>query len=307
MVNARPNRKGVIVVPNELLGAHHWLHVVAVDPHDTVYRHVSLPENPTDFLDLRLARSLDSKRHFTQQKQITIVKQGGKFVLEDIASSKFEIYDSLDRIYALYATLSKDPKLAEFSFILQWPELTDKQKREKYSKYACHELNFFLYKKDALFFEQVVLPFIKNKKDKTFLDHWLVGADLESYLRPWKYARLNVVEQILLSQRIAADRDHTVRDVNDRFDLLPTNVDKVSLLFESALKGRALEATDRADLMFDLGGFGATADGMVEGQITESLGEQRRATLSRQLAITEDEAESLESARRRGGAQFGGP
>jgi hypothetical protein len=244
IVNARPNKKGVILVPNELLGGHHWLHVVAVDPRDTVYRSVSLPEKPTDFLDLRLARSLDSKRHFTQQQKISIVNQGGDFVLEDVASSKFEIYDSLGRVYALFATLSTDPKLAEFSFILPWPTLTDEQKREKYSKYACHELNFFLYKKEADFFQQVVLPFIKNKKAKTFLDHWLVGADVENYLQPWNYARLNVVEQILLSQRVDADREHTIHDVNDRFDLLPSNVDRISLLFKSALKGRALDADE---------------------------------------------------------------
>ncbi|MDP6466589.1 MAG: hypothetical protein QF918_02540 [Pirellulaceae bacterium] len=304
IVNTRPNKKGVIVVPNELLGAHHWLHVVAVDPHDTVYRSVSLPEKPTDFLDLRLARSLDSKRHFTQQKQISIVNQGGKFVLEDIASSKFEIYGSLDRIYALYATLSTDPKLAEFSFILQWPELTEEQKRQKYSKYACHELNFFLYKKDAVFFEQVVLPFIKNKKDKTFLDHWLVGADLESFLRPWNYTRLNVVEQILLSQRIAADRDHTVRDVNDRFDLLPSNVDRVSLLFKSALKGRALDKTSRLSLLEqEMEGVpasddGAALGGAARGAISETL-ELKANRPGRMSSRPLGESEGQEAAKRR--------
>jgi len=243
--NVRPDDHGVVVVPNALLGAHHWLHVVAVDPYDTIYRTVSLPEKPTDFVDLRLPRSLDADRHFSQQKKISVVKQGDTFVLEDVTSSNFEIYDSLNRVYALYTTLSQDSKLAEFRFLLEWPSLSDEQKQEKYSKFACHELNFFLHQKDSEFFERVVQPFIANKKDKTFLDLWLLGGDLEVYLQPWNYARLNVVEQILLSQRIEADRDATTRDVSDRFDTLPVDVVESGFWFSSALQGRALEQNVR--------------------------------------------------------------
>ena len=41
----------------------------------------------------------------------------------------------------------------------------------RYSKYACHELHFFLYHKDPEFFRTVVQPYLKNKMDKQFLDH----------------------------------------------------------------------------------------------------------------------------------------
>jgi len=41
--------------------------------------------------------------------------------IEDIANSKFEAYDSLAKVYGLYATISKDPKLAEFAFVLRRP------------------------------------------------------------------------------------------------------------------------------------------------------------------------------------------
>ncbi|MEK6594495.1 MAG: hypothetical protein AABZ67_15590, partial [Pseudomonadota bacterium] len=82
--------------------------------------------------------------------------------------------------------------LAEFSFLLRWPSLKPQEKLEKYSKYACHELNFFLFQKDRDFFMKVVLPYIQNKKDKTFLDHWLIGSDLSGYLQPWAFSRLNV-------------------------------------------------------------------------------------------------------------------
>ena len=134
-------------------------------------------------------------------KQITAVDGKQPFVLADITSSRFETYDSLARVYTLYATLSNDATLVEFGFVLNWPNLKPEEKREKYSKYACHELNFFLFQKDPEFFQTVVLPYLKNKKDKQFLDHWLLSDDLSAYLQPWHYAQLNVVERILLSQR----------------------------------------------------------------------------------------------------------
>ena len=77
------------------------------------------------------------------------------------------------------ATISGSPTLTEFNFILTWPNLKAEEKRKKYSKYACHELNFFLFHKDPKFFNDVVKPFITNKKDKTFMYDWLLGTKLD--------------------------------------------------------------------------------------------------------------------------------
>jgi len=244
LTNLRPDKKGVVTVKREDLGAHHQLHIVAVDPRNTAYREVSLPETQRKFSDLRLADGLDPKKHFTEQKQISIVQAKGKFVLSDILTSSFETYDSLDKVFALYATLSGNPTLVEFGFVLNWPNLKPEEKRKQYTKYACHELNFFLFRKDPEFFKTVVLPYIRNKKDKTFLDHWLLGDDLSDYLKPWAFAQLNIVERILLAQRIRAERPHTARHVRDLFDLIPPNIERFNHLFNTALKGRALETGD---------------------------------------------------------------
>ncbi|MDA1050033.1 MAG: hypothetical protein O3C40_06085 [Planctomycetota bacterium] len=242
LANLQPDEKGVVTIPLDKLGAHQDLHIVAVDPQSTAYRNVSLDEKPMKLFDLRLLAGLDTKRHFTQQKQVSVVDQGGQFVLPDIATSRFEAYDTLARVYSLYATLSGDAKLAEFSFILTWPTLDAAQKQALYSKYACHELNFFLLKKDRKFFDDVVRPYLANKRDKTLFDDWLLQYDMQEYLRAWNYARLNVAERILLSQRIANDRQHTTRDVLDQFSLLTPDRDRLNLLFLTAVKGRALEA-----------------------------------------------------------------
>jgi hypothetical protein len=144
----------------------------------------------------------------------------------------------------LYVTLSNNPTLIEFGFLMNWPNLKPEEKRVQYSKYACHELHFFLYHKDPEFFRTVVQAYLKNKKDKQFLDHWLLGDDLAAYAQPWGYTQLNATERILLSQRVAADRQHTVRDTADRFALIPPDVERFNTLFETALKGSALETGD---------------------------------------------------------------
>ncbi|MCP4811892.1 MAG: hypothetical protein GY888_05235, partial [Planctomycetaceae bacterium] len=202
---------------------------------------ISLPEIDTKYRDLRLANTLDSAKHFSQQKKIRVVPAGTPFVLPDVSTARFQVYDDLSKVYALYATLSGDETLAEFRFILGWPALKDTEKRALYSKYACHELNFFLYHKDPRFFELVILPYLANKKDATFVDHWLLNAKLDRYLDPWHHGRLNTLEQVLLGKRLQDESAHTLRAIRDRYQLLTPDLDILNELFDTALKGNALE------------------------------------------------------------------
>jgi hypothetical protein len=248
VLNQAPDKDGTVRVPRKALGPHTMIHVVAVDPLNTTYRSVTLPEQPARFVDLRLRSGLDPKGHFTQQKQVSVLLPGQKFVLEDVAGSRFEAYDSLAKAYGLYATLSRDPKLAEFAFLLNWPKLKPEEKRALYSKYASHELHFFLAKKDPAFFQAVVLTYLANKKDKTFMDRWLLKEDLSEYLQPWSYGRLNTVERILLAQRLPGEPVKTARYVNDLVRLQPPNIERFLTLFDTAVRGRALVTEDALGL-----------------------------------------------------------
>lgn len=244
LLNLIPNEKGLIEIKNEALGDHQHLHVVAIDPLNTTYRSLARPEIKPTFVDLRLLTGLDPKSHFTQQKQITVLPSEQPMMIADITTSKFEIYDSLPRVYGLYATLNRDPKLVEFAFILNWPTLDLAEKRKLYSKHASHELSFFLFKKDPEFFNAVIKPYLANKKDQTFLDHYLLGHDLSAFLLPWNHEQLNVVERILLAQRVQGERPATARHVTDLYSLLPPNVDAFIRLFDTAVQRSALETSD---------------------------------------------------------------
>ena len=146
-------------------------------------------------------------------------------------------------MYALYTTLSHDPKLAEFSFLLRWPKMKIEEKKELYSKHACHELSFFVFQKDKEFFTTVVKPYLANKKDKTFLDHWLLDDDLKSFTNPWNYQRLNIAERVLLARKIEGEKARASRHLSDLLKLLPPSLERELYLFDVAVAGSALDAS----------------------------------------------------------------
>ena len=243
-LNVIPDKDGLIKLTTKDVGPHAMIHVVAVDPLGTTSRSVTLTEKPAAFVDLRLKNGLNPTRHFTQQKQVTIVPKGQEFAIADVVGSRFQTYDSLAKVYSFYSTLSKNATLTEFGFILTWPKLKIEEKRDLYSKYACHELNFFLSKKDPQFFDAVVKPYLANKKDKTFLDHWLVGSDVSGYLKPWEYGRLNTVERVLLAQRLAGEPVRAARHLDDVLRLLPPNLDRQLFQFNVGVFSGGLDSDD---------------------------------------------------------------
>jgi len=283
LANLKPDAEGVVTIPRTALGAGQQVRVVALNANNAVYRELILPEAPLATRDLRLANALDSGKHFTEQKQVSLVTANQEFVIPDVAGSKVELYDTLPKVYGLYVTLSGDATLQEFGFINDWPKLKPEQKREKFAKYACHELNFFLYQKDPDFFAKVVQPYLRNKKDKTYLDRWLIGDDLGAWLKPWAYGRLNIFERILLAQKIKDENSATAQHIKDLQDMILPDLDRLNELFLTAIKGRALETKS------DIPGM----KGMMMPAAAEEVGAGRQLDIGVPLAsITESSDES---------------
>ncbi|HAN82480.1 MAG TPA: hypothetical protein DCQ59_04620, partial [Verrucomicrobiales bacterium] len=198
----------------------------------------------TTIRDLRLlTNALDPKSRFTEQEQVTLLKKGNTLKIPDLLNSKFEVYDHLGSVHRYFLTLKNDPVLREFSFITDWDSLAIEEKRLKYSKYACHELSFFISRKDPAFFKEVVRPHLANKKDLTFMDDYLLGNLLSKYYQSFEYVRLNVVERILLAQ---SDRKRMVAlglDLENRLALSSPNIDSAKLWFGAAVGGGAFGNT----------------------------------------------------------------
>ncbi len=242
--NLVPDKDGVVRIERKALGDRQHVQIYAEDLQNASWRTLTLPEAPTKFTDQRLARNLDPKTPFTQKKQITVLETGKSLTLADILTSELETYDTLGGIHSLFTTLSSDAHLTEFAWLLNWPKLKEDEKHAKYGEFACHELNFFLFRKDKPFFDTVVKPYLANKKDKTFMDEFLLGLDLAPYLEPWAYARLNIVERILLAQRIQNEAPNAARHVRELWEMIPPNPEQQDYLFETALRGRAMEFSD---------------------------------------------------------------
>ena len=242
LLNLTPDDEGYIEVARTDIEGNRQLQIVAVDPLTTVYRMVSLPDSRRQYGDLRLVKGLDPEKHYTRQKSIQILAKGDTFNIADISSARFASYDRLGDIYKVLLAQNSAPNLAEFEFALRWHELDEEKKSELYSKYSCHELNFYLMKKDPDFFESTIKPYIAHKYHKTFLDHWMLGSDLSDYLQPWNYQQLNVVERILLGKVVKEDSSHSQQHIDDLFALMPRDITHWNGRFEWALAGKRLDA-----------------------------------------------------------------
>jgi len=259
LLNLKPDENGRIRIERKALAGKPQLHVVAVDPRNTVFRSIALNEGTFELEDQRLKRPLDPAQGYAEQKLTTVAKpaegETQEVVLRDGRSAKFSLFDSLDPAFELLSTLRASNGgggLDEFRFLLRWPSLDAEEKRAKYSEFACHEVSFFLYHKDRAFFDRVIKPYLANKKDKTFLDHWLLGADLETYTEPWTFQRLNHVEKILLAGRLPGRSEATAEWIQHRNDLIPPNLEKDNQRFLSALQSGALGGGGQSEKLKEL-------------------------------------------------------
>ncbi len=239
-VNMKPNENGVVQIPKSNIGNAQQVVIVAVDFHSATSTIFTLPSVPLDRSDLRLAKALPSTQNFSQQRRIEFSPAGTTFELPSTSVPEIKVFDSIASVYSMFETISNDATLRTFRFILDWTDLSERDKQAKYSEFACHELNFYLFKKDPPFFESTVKPHLLNKHHKTFLDHWLLQDDLSGYLEPWSFAQLNTFEHILLAQRIDGERPGITRLLQDRFDRVPLQVDLAERFMAIALKQDSL-------------------------------------------------------------------
>ncbi len=240
LLNLKPDAKGFVIVPRVSVGDRSWVRIVASDGGSSAVRDFSISATPAPPRDLRLTRGLPADGHYSQQDRVSLLEKNAAFRFNDALAARFQTYQHLGSVHRLFTSLTGDPRLAEFSWLLEWPGMDEARRRELYSRYACHELNFFLSRKDPGFFKTVILPYLASKKDRTFMDEYLLGLDLTRHLQPWYYDRLNTLEKLLLAQRIATDAPVARRTAEDWISTHPADRQRDQFLFETALRGRAL-------------------------------------------------------------------
>jgi hypothetical protein len=253
--NLVPDERGVVRVPLADLGDGQQIHVVALDGDQAIRRQLVRDEAPLAPRARTLPRALDTARHFVEQRRIEFVAAGATATLADARVAQVEVLDSLAAVHRLLLTIRRDDAdLAKFAFVVDWPAKSAEEKQQLYREHACHELHFFLYQKDRAFFDAVVRPFLAQKLDPKFLDHWLLGANLTAYTRPWEFAQLNLIERILLAQRLDEQgRTAIARSVREALELRPVDVVALGRLFDLALKSDELATARTGSDDFFLG------------------------------------------------------
>jgi len=239
--NQFPDEAGTVRIPLSALGDNHLVRVAAVDRGVTLSRTVVREETKLVPRDRRLPGSLDVERHLTEQRRIEFIRAGESVALGDLAFSGLRTLDSLESVFQLLLTLNGNSELAKFEFLVNWPDLNEKEKFDRYSEFASHEVHVFLHKKDPEFFESVIRPYLANKAEKSFIDNWLLEEDLSAYLEPWAFERLNIVERVLLLRSL---NESAARHVRELVELYPPDTFALGRYFETVLATGGLDSKD---------------------------------------------------------------
>ena len=219
--NLRPNEDGEISIEIPAGKGYRMLRLIALDPIRQASLDIPLPDSQTLRRELRMATDLNMDTAYAKKKQVTKLIAEEGFRIDDFTTARFRAIDSLKDAYDLLVTLNSNSQFREFEFLLDWPNLEKEEKSEKYRTHACHELHFFLYRKDPNFFDEVIKPYLKNKKEPTFVDDWLLRNDLSKYLEPIRFDQLNAFEKALLSTTRFASAREISRHLSDKTEMAP--------------------------------------------------------------------------------------
>ena len=139
--------------------------LIAVDKDSITQKTVDIEASPVQKRDLRLLQILDQDQGLTESRTTLNVLKNEEQHIEDISSTNVTLVDDLCKIHEILKEIRKVQHVSSqgfeaFDFILRWHTLTAGQKDRLYSDHCCHELNFFIQKRDIPYFNSTVRPFL---------------------------------------------------------------------------------------------------------------------------------------------------
>lgn len=208
-LNCPLSAEGVFEIPLAELASFSEVNILASDTRTTVRTRVCRTVRPFPIRDLRHACRIPPGESRVQCARVEkLHTKDKKLRPKDFAEfpagtpSRYRTIATIGDAFRLFQSLKPDPEFEKFAFVCAWNKKTPEMKDELYRQFACHELNIFLSAHDPAYFKSVIRPHLKNKRDKDFIDRWLLGEDLSSFTNAAAYAELDVFEQVLLARRI---------------------------------------------------------------------------------------------------------
>ena len=181
------------------LGPHQELLFLAVDPQNTVSRIVALPDDKSDYLDLRLAKGLDPKLHFMQQQRVTYVPAKGSLVIADITSARFEVVRQ--SAPGVHAVLGLEQR-SKAGGVQLHPQLAGAQAARRSRRCIANTpatscTSFSIRRTPSSSSGRSGLTWRTRRKSNSSIIGCLED-DLGEYLKPWQFEHLNTFERILV-------------------------------------------------------------------------------------------------------------
>ena len=206
----RPDADGKLTIKASDLGSGSVVTIYGIDPSNGSSVSLRLKRKATvpKTRDLRLAKPLSEKpvaRKFTERP----IAVGETLTFPDALSANPKLTFTVAEFFEDLAV--SVPAIAPFRILGRWDKLDSKEKQLTYDRLASHELHLFLSRKDPKFFKSIVVPYLRNKLQKTFIDLYLLGSDLIIFHEPANYERLNAAEKALLAQRSPEHREAIAR------------------------------------------------------------------------------------------------
>ena len=212
------------------------MQIIVSDPVNLLQRTIAGPLAELETVDLRLAKALEQDKPLSFERAVSIVSKDEPLDIDSLGSAQLQVYGSFGELMTLYKTLVGDPRLADFDELATWHTLEQGAKSAAYARLASHELHLFLWSYDRPFFDEVVRPYLENKKEKQFLDNWLLEKDLAAYTKLWRYNQLNAAERALLTLRLPETREMVRRELRETIAQQDINYQLIRNQIESALK-----------------------------------------------------------------------
>ncbi|KAG2231590.1 hypothetical protein INT48_003690 [Thamnidium elegans] len=231
---------GSVTVTREQLGyGGDFIQALAISGEQAAYQDTVMP---SDFKlrlnDLRQKQS--SNKALIRSKVIKNLLPNEKLVLD---THEYETIDSFEKLFETIKTISRvgSSVSQSFEYLKTWPNLDVSKKLKLYEKNVCYELNFWLKRKDAVFFDQFVKPAIMSKIQKSFMDLYLIDEDLSEFSNDiYKLDQLSIAEKALLATTQSPQFLKTIlRSFEEAFDDRVID-DRCDATFDSILAGSAL-------------------------------------------------------------------
>lgn len=239
-VNLRPGEDGTVSAPLEGLDEHTALEVVVVDRFGTLLTRHTLSDDGFEPDEVRLTAGLDPERNFSRQKTVRRIGPDEPVVFPDLATTRYQVVGDLGQAFDILQTLNGEAELGKFSFIKDWSAMEREAKLEKYNQYASHELHLFLHQRDREFFDEVARPYLANKKNKTFVDRWLLEELLPEDTRLDRLRDRNALELALLARR-GGNAEAIRAALRETWELLPPDPEGFARRVRVALRAGELD------------------------------------------------------------------